>query len=240
MFLSLEAEGAWIRILCLLASQPDPGKLECSMTHLCRALRVQPGKAKALLLEIKEAQACQVEISEETVSITCERLAREAAEYESYCQSRRVAGKAGGQANAKAHAKAHAKHVLSTCQSDAKAKASTDAKASISISKATNKDSLKTHAKQPPSLDEIKAFCASRSIPEQRAIDFYNWYEGQNLWLNKNKTPVRWWHIIQNSPWTDDKKRTTNHNGSFRQPDRNEGTANSGQANQYDSLGKVV
>ena len=69
MFLSLEAEGAWIRILCLLASQPEPGKLECSMAHLCRALRVQSGKAKALLQEIKDAQACQVEIGEETVSM---------------------------------------------------------------------------------------------------------------------------------------------------------------------------
>ena len=233
MFLSLEAEGAWIRILCLLASQPDPGKLECSMAHLCRALRVQPGKAKALLQEIKDAQACQVRFDDESVSIICDRMTREAKDYDKYLSSRKAAGSAGGRATARARATAHA-------TAHAAPRATAKLQESKATTKAKDKDLLKADAKQPPSLDEIKAFCASRSIPEQRAIDFYNYYQGQNLWLNKNKTPVRWWHIIQNSPWTDDKKRTTNHNGSFRQPDRNEGTANSGQANQYDSLGKVV
>ena len=125
-----------------------------------------------------------------------------------------AAGRAGGKASGQARAKAKAKQTLSKNEAnvnDCLSKREAKAKHSISISKAKDKDLLKADAKQPPSLDEIKAFCASRSIPEQRAIDFYNYYQGQNLWLNKNKTPVRWWHIIQNSPWTDDKKRTTNH-----------------------------
>jgi len=243
MFLSLEAEGAWIRILCLLASQPSPGKLECSMAHLCRALRVQPGKAKALLMEIKDAQACQVKFDDESVSIICDRMTREAEEYNAYAAAKAAAGRAGGKASVQARAKAKAKQTLSKNEAnvnDCLSKREANAKHSISISKAKDKDLLKADAKQPPSLDEIKAFCASRSIPEQRAIDFYNYYQGQNLWLNKNKTPVRWWHIIQNSPWTDDQKRKGNYNGSVRQPDRNEGTANSGQASQYEGLGQVV
>ena len=247
MFLSLEAEGAWIRILCLLASQPEPGKLECSMAHLCRALRVQPGKAKALLHEIKDAQACQVEFDDESVSIICDRMTREAEEHKSYVAARAAAGRAGGKASGQARAKAKAKQTLSKneanvndCLSKHEAKHEAKTKESISISKATNKDLLKTRQKPDPTLDEIKAFCSKNKIPEQRAIDFYDYYQGNNLWTNKLGKPVNWWHIIRTDKWKNDQKRSTNYNGSVRQPDRNEGTANSGQANQYDSLGKVV
>ena len=203
------------------------------MAHLCRALRVQPGKAKALLQEIKDAQACQVRFDDESVSIICDRMTREAKDYDKYLSSRKAAGSAGGKATARARAKAHA-------VAHAAPRATAELQESKATTKATNKDLLKTRQKPDPTLDEIKAFCSKNKIPEQRAIDFYDYYQGNNLWTNKLGKPVNWWHIIRTDKWKNDQKRTTNYNRSVRQPDRNEGTANSGQADQYEGLGQVV
>jgi len=237
--LSLEAKGAWLELMVAMSTQKEPGKLEASVDQIARLWGVTCSRAEELLSDLEMANVCEVTRSER-ITVQCHELTKASKAYEKFVEQRRENGRAGGQASARARAEAVAQP-----SGQARAKASAQPKAkqvlkhttkllATSTTKATNS------LKEAPTLDEIKAFCASRSLPESRAEAFFNYYEGHNLWRNKNGELIKWFHMIQNSPWNEDRHNDgKNGSGSVR-VNRNSGTANDGDFSEFANVGKVA
>jgi uncharacterized protein YdaU (DUF1376 family) len=243
--LSLEAKGAWLELMVAMSTQKEPGKLEASIDQIARLWGVTCSRAEELLSDLEMANVCKVQFGDK-VSVECREIIKSAKDHEEYAKKRSEAGRIGGQASAKARAQRIVNESSTIAQANVKqssSKCSTNRQANVNHTTkllTTNTTKANNSLKKAPTLDEIKAFCASRSLPESRAEAFFNYYEGHNLWRNKNGELIKWFHMIQNKPWNEDRHNDgKNGSGSVR-VNRNSGTANDGDFSEFANVGKVA
>ena len=243
--LDLEAKGAWMELMVAMSTQKDPGKLEASIDQIARLWGVTVSRAEELLNDLQMANVCDVQRGDK-VKVQCRELIKCAKDHEEYAKKRSEAGRIGGQASAKARAQRIVNESSTIAQANVKqssSKCSTNRQANVNHTTkllTTNTTKAKNSLKKAPTLDEIKDFCKSRSLPESRAEAFFNYYEGHNLWRNKNGELIKWFHMIQNKPWNEDRQDNgKNGSGSLR-VNRNSGTANDGDFSEFANVGKVA
>jgi hypothetical protein len=194
------------------------------------------------LSDLEMANVCEVQHGEK-VRVQCRELIKSAKDHDEYAKKRSEAGRIGGQASAKARAQRIVNESSTTAKANVKqtsTKRSTNRQANVNHTTKLLTTNTTNSLKGAPTLDEIRAFCASRSLPESRAEAFFNYYEGHNLWRNKNGELIKWFHMIQNKPWNEDRHNDgKNGSGSVR-VNRNSGTANDGDFSEFANVGKVA
>ena len=234
--LSNEAKGAWIDLLCFLNAQETPGQAELTAEQLGRLWGVQNDHLHSLLADLKASGVCEIEV-EETIIIRCNRLVREAEEHAEFIRKCSESGKRG--AAIKGTLKGTHKGTLKRTHKGTLKHTNTNTKA-ISNSNLIE-PKKKSAAKQPPTLDEVLQFCDREKIPADLGHNFYDYYQGQQLWTNKNGKPIDWWHVIRS--WERKGYGKNRPNGApTRSPvNRNAGNANEDEdPSDYESLGKLV
>ena len=93
-----------------------------------------------------------------------------------------------------------------------------------------------------PTKDEILDYGERIGAAKQTSQNFFDWYQGKNLWLNKHEKLINWKHEL--AVWRERDKNGFKLNGksigSKQKIDRNENTTNKGQAHRYAGVGRVV
>lgn len=65
--LSLEAQGAWMRLLCAMWNAPDRGRISWPMTQVANFLGIEPGHASNLVDELIESGVADGEVTEDPI-----------------------------------------------------------------------------------------------------------------------------------------------------------------------------
>jgi hypothetical protein len=234
--LSNEAKGAWIDLLCFLNAQSTPGQAELTADQLGRLWGVRDNQLHSLLADLKASGVCEIEIGE-TIVIRCNRLIREAEEHAEFIRKCSESGKRGAaikgtlkgtqQGTSKRTLKGTLKHTNTNTNA---------------ISNSNSIEPKKQSAvRQPPTLDEVLQFCDREKLPADLGHNFYDYYQGQQLWTNKNGKPIDWWHVIRS--WERKGYGKNRPNGaSTRSPvNRNAGNANEEEdPSDYATVGRLV
>lgn len=230
--LTTEEKGAWMELITALCTSEAPGTLTVNKRSLARLWGFRVSKTVAVLDALKAANLITYELLGDTFALKSEPITNK---FVQQCRLEKAA-----------------KFAVSVRESTKiqKNRSENSDRNAIPKSEILNtkisthkKKTKKKETKVPPTLDEVRAFCASRSIPEERAEAFWNWYEGRNLWLNRNGQLINWWIVIQNSPWNEDKHEHNingNRRGSLPAISRNTGTSNETDGSEYANVGKVV
>ena len=222
--LTAEEKGAWADLMVAYCTSETPGEIRLSKRGLARFFGFTSTKSTRILQTLSTYGLCEIEKVGEDFVIKSNRLLRKVEQQNQLTLIRKIA--ASGSKSAKVPSKCLGKEKQKTPYTK-------DERLNTKLKKKNKK-------KGPPTLDEIKTFCASRSISEETAETFFNYYEGRNLWTNKNGQLVNWWIMIQNDPWKNNGNNRNNYNGSPRRIDRNKGTTNEGRASQYEGVGRVA
>ena len=222
--LTAEEKGAWADLMVAYCTSETPGKICLSKRGLARFFGFTSTKSTRILETLSTYGLCEIEKVGEDFVIKSNRLLRKVEQQNQLTLIRKIA--ASGSKSAKVPSKCLAKEKQKTPYTK-------DERLNTKLKKKNKK-------KGPPTLDEIKTFCASRSISEETAETFFNYYEGRNLWTNKNGQLINWFFMIQNDPWKNNGNNRSNNNGSPRRIDRNQGTTNEGGASEYEGVGRVA
>lgn len=249
--LTLEEKGAWVDLIAILSSSEKPGETTLCARSLGRLWGVTPRKASTFLESISGAGLVTFEKISEKFRINCSEIEKANLKYSEIKNARKYARSCSAATNA-------SKFCSTNEQQTANKRATNEQQTGDNINKlvvsttTTNKNSNSsreakgkskaTSKSKPPTLEEVLSFCAKRSIPSSTGEAFFNYYEGHNLWLNKNKEPIKWWFVIQNEPWKSNHEHnnSTNRKGSLRSISRNTGTANETDGSEYAEVGRVV
>ena len=222
--LTAEEKGAWADLMVAYCTSETPGEIRLSKRGLARFFGFTSTKSTRILETLSRSGLCEIEKVGEDFVIKSNRLLQKVEQQNQLTLIRKIA--ASGSKSAKVPSKCLGKEKQKTPYTK-------DERLNTKLKKKNKK-------KDPPTLDEIKTFCATRSISEETAETFFNYYEGRNLWTNKNGQLVNWWIMIQNDPWKNNGNNRSNYNGSPRRIDRNQGTTNEGGASEYEGVGRVA
>ena len=222
--LTAEEKGAWADLMVAYCTSETPGEIRLSKRGLARFFGFTSTKSTRILETLSTYGLCEIEKVGEDFVIKSNRLLRKVEQQNQLTLIRKIA--ASGSKPTKVPSKCLAKEKQKTPYTK-------DERLNTKLKKKNKK-------KGPPTLDEIKTFCATRSISEETAETFFNYYEGRNLWTNKNGQLINWFFMIQNDPWKNNGNNRSNNNGSPRRIDRNKGTTNEGRASQYEGVGRVA
>ena len=107
----------------------------------------------------------------------------------------------------------------------------------------TYAETLKASApSEIPTKEEILDYGERIGAAKQTSQNFFDWYQGKNLWLNKHEKLINWKHEL--AVWRERDKNGFKANGksigSKQKIDRNENTTNKGQSHRYAGVGRVV
>ena len=221
--LSTEEKGAWVELIAALGTSETPGEMSVNKRSLARLFGFRAVKTEGILKALAQANLITYTTIGDNFVLKSEPITNKSV------QQKRLE-KAGK----------FAVSVRESTKINKNRSEKPDRNAIPKDKRLKTKEKKKDKKKGPPTLDEIKTFCASRSIPEETAETFFNYYEGRNLWTNKNGQLVNWWIMIQNDPWKNNGNNRSNYNGSPRRIDRNQGTTNEGGASEYEGVGRVA
>ena len=221
--LSTEEKGAWVELIAALGTSEAPGEMSVNKRSLARLFGFRAVKTEGILNALAQANLITYTTIGDNFVLKSEPITNKSV------QQKRLE-KAGK----------FAVSVRESTKINKNRSEKPDRNAIPKDKRLKTKEKKKDKKKGPPTLDEIKTFCASRSISEEVAETFFNYYEGRNLWTNKNGQLVNWWIMIQNDPWKNNGNNRNNNNGSPRRIDRNQGTTNEGRASQYEGVGRVA
>ena len=221
--LSTEEKGAWVELIAALGTSETPGEMSVNKRSLARLFGFRAVKTEGILRALAQANLITYTTIGDNFVLKSEPITNKSV------QQKRLE-KAGK----------FAVSVRESTKINKNRSEKPDRNAIPKDKRLKTKEKKKDKKKGPPTLDEIKTFCASRSISEEVAETFFNYYEGRNLWTNKNGQLVNWWIMIQNDPWKNNGNNRSNNNGSPRRIDRNKGTTNEGRASQYEGVGRVA
>lgn len=246
--LTLEEKGAWVDLIAILSSSEKPGEITLCARSLGRLWGVTPRKASTFLESISGAGLITFENNSEKFRINCSEIEKANSKYSEFVLSRKSSVNRSSSTKASSIMKSSCKHneiiMKSSCEHNAPNiivnSSTTTTNKNSSSSRGAKGNSKATSKSKPPTLEEVLSFCASRNIPSSTGEAFFNYYEGHNLWLNKNKEPIKWWFVIQNEPWKSNHEHNSNRNGSLRPISRNTGTANETDGSEYAEVGRVV
>ena len=234
--MSNEAKGAWIDLLCFLNAQSTPGEAELSDSQLSRLWGVDTEKMHELISDIQTSQVCEIEVGD-TITVKCNRLIREAEEHAEFIEKCREAGKRGAkvkQGSLKPTLKPTPKRTL---QGTSKR---THEGTHKHTNTNTNTNSNKLSLHKSPTLKDVLDFCDREKISQDLGTNFYDYHEGQQLWINKNGKPIQWWFVLR----TWEKRgygRSKTNRAAGNAVDRNRGNANEdSSASDFEAVGRVV
>jgi len=250
--LSLQGQGLWMRVICRLSKSQTPGEATYTQPVWSRLLGIPPVEFPSFVQELIDGGVGEViENDDDTWTIRSNRMVKDWQEFDQVSEKRREAGRAGGKASAKARGKANG-------QSSAEANASdllqqnanqneTDGQA---LPEARSQKPVRSNERTTdaaldaviPTFEEVKEYADRIGATETTSKNFFDWYQGKNLWLNKHSRLIDWKYELQ--VWRDRDRQGIKTNGkcigNSQTVDRNQGTANAGKANQYANLGRVV
>lgn len=249
--LTLEEKGAWMDLIAILSSSETPGEVTLCPRSLGRLWGVTPRKATSFLESISGAGLVTFEKKSEKIQINCNEIEKANSKYSEIKNARKYAGSRSAATKASKFCSTNGQQVLSKCSTNGQQTGNNINKLLVSTTPTNNNSSRSRGAKskpkatskaKPPTLEEVLSFCASRNIPSSTGEAFFNYYEGHNLWLNKNKEPIKWWFVIQNDPWKSNHEHnnSTTRRGSLPAISRNTGTSNETDGSEYANVGKVV
>lgn len=234
--LSNEAKGAWIDLLCFLNAQSTPGQAELTADQLGRLWGVKDNQLHSLLADLKASGVCEIEIGE-TIVIRCNRLVREAEEHAEFIRKCSESGKRG--AAIKGTLKGTHQGTSKRTHQGTLKHTNTNTNA---ISNSNSIEPKKKSAdRQPPTLDEVLKFCERESIPAELGHNFFDYYQTEQLWINKNGKPIDWWHGIRAWKRKGYGKNRPNGNATRSPVNRNTGNANEEEdPSDYARVGRLV
>lgn len=235
--MSNEAKGAWIDLLCFLNAQATPGTAELSESQLSRLWGVDAEKMHELIADIQTSQVCTIEVGDK-IQVKCNRLIREAEEHAEFIEKCREAGKRGAkvkQGSLKPTLKPTPKRTLQGTSKPTHE--GTHKHTNTNTNTNSNKLSI---GHKSPALKDVLDFCESRKISPEIGENFYDYHQGEQLWLNKNGKLIDWWFKLQ--AW--EKRgygRSKTNRAAGNAVDRNRGNANEdSSASDFEAVGRVV
>lgn len=250
--LSCTAKGAWMDILCILADADDCGTLTNSATAWARYVGLTRDEFLGVVQELEAGGVGNIKIDGEQITITSNRLKRDYREYRAQSCQASEAGKKSGEARRKQKTNDRS----TTVQRETNDRSTTaedplerNANEKPTIPEARSqklelsKESVpRTHDEAGiPTLQEVLAYADRIGATQTTAKNFFDWYEGKNLWLNKHQKLINWRHEL--AVWRERDKTGFGKNGNNRSSnnavDRNQGTANAGLAHLYEDVGRV-
>ena len=185
---SLEIEGAWIRICCVLFWSETKGSSDKTLTKWSRILRVGEKKSQAIIAYLDNHNIADVINQNGSIRITSRRMV-----HDEYIRKIRVfAGSKGGNPYLKS------KEELAVLDNQALLKQNRPSSSSSSSSSSLEPKEHRAAQKfAPPIVDEIQAYCQERKnkVNPQAFFDFYQskgWMVGKNKMKNW-QAAVRTW-----------------------------------------------
>jgi len=225
--LTTEEKGAWVELIPALCANDTPGELTVNKRSLARLWGFRASKTAAVLESLKASNLITCELSGDNFVLKSEHITNKIVHQ-----------------NRLEKAAKFAVSVRESTKIQENRSEKPDRNAIPKDKRLNTKSTTctkKKEAKALPTLEEVLSFCEKRRIPSSTGEAFYNYYEGHNLWLNKNKEPIKWWFVIQNEPWKSNHEHNSiNRNGSLRSISRNTGTANETDGSEYAEVGRVV
>lgn len=208
--LSLKSQALWMRVICRLSKSETPGESTYTETVWARLLGIPSVEFPEFVQELIDGEVGEVEQQEDGKwTIRSNRMVSDWQEYNQVSDKRRKAGKAGGQASAKARAKARGKP---NGQASAEANASSlvqqsstngqalpearSQKPSLSIERESERE--KTSFAEIPTWDEVWKEAQLRGILRETAQSLFDYYQGNQLWLNQHGKLIDWKYKLRN------------------------------------------
>jgi len=101
--------------------------------------------------------------------------------------------------DAKPHASAEPSQMPNACSSSSSSSSSLTSTSQIQeIGDSPNGKRVKTERNPPGGLEEVKAFFVSEKSTEAKALDFWDWYEGNGWTQGRARTPLKNWKNAAN------------------------------------------